>query len=79
MLFRSLQFLLTGGDDYELCFAAPASRHQSVLRAGARARVAVTHVGTIVKPQGKGARVQVLRASGAALDTTRMRGFDHFN
>ena len=74
-----LRFLLTGGDDYELCFTAPPLRHQAVLRAGARAGVAVTHVGAIVKPLGRGALVHVLRASGAVLDTARLRGFDHFN
>ena len=76
------RFLLTGGDDYELCFTAPRSRHQAVLRAGKRAGVAVTCVGEIVKRQKHRASeslVSVYNALGFPVDTRGLKGFDHFH
>lgn len=41
-----------GGDDYELCFTAPASAHESVLHVGATTGIAVTRVGQVVEGEG---------------------------
>ena len=74
------RLLLAGGDDYELCFTAPPSRRGAVLRAGARAGVAVTCVGTIVKRRRahNGAPVRVINKAGVVADLGGVTGFDHF-
>ena len=41
-----------GGDDYELCFTAPATAHAQVLAAGAGAGVAVHCIGHLQAGQG---------------------------
>lgn len=70
-----IETVLSGGDDYELCFTAPAARRAAVERAGRKARVPVTRIGRIVA--GAGARVQVLDANRRAIRLGR-KGFDHF-
>jgi thiamine-monophosphate kinase len=65
--------LLAGGDDYELLFTAPPSRHAEVQAAGARSGVEVTHIGTIEAAPG----LAVQDASGQPLRELPA-GFDHF-
>jgi thiamine-monophosphate kinase len=67
------QCVLAGGDDYELCFTAPADRHDAVLVAGARAGVRVTHIGEITAQPG----LDVVGGDGQLMKTAH-RGFDHF-
>ncbi|WP_246796701.1 thiamine-phosphate kinase [Burkholderia perseverans] len=71
---------LAGGDDYELCFTAPAAAHAAVLAAGVTAGVAVTRIGTIralaVPDEAPG--IRWLDGAGAPLALT-LRGFDHFH
>lgn len=69
--------MLSGGDDYELCFTAPISRRAAVVRAGARTGVSVTRIGRIIRaPQGV-TGVAVVDGAGLPLQV-RQRGFDHF-
>jgi thiamine-monophosphate kinase len=65
---------LAGGDDYELAFTAPASRHAEVLAAGRASGVAVTCCGQVIERLG----LQITDAAGQALDAQAWRGFDHF-
>ncbi len=67
------EFSLNGGDDYELCFTAPADRHRFVLAAAARAGVPVTRIGRVVQPPG----LQLVDGNGQPL-TIASRSFDHF-
>lgn len=67
------RFALSGGDDYELLFAAPAERRAAVERAGAEAGVAVCRIGTVTST----ARLELVDADGRAMDT-EARAFDHF-
>lgn len=70
---RQREFSLNGGDDYELCFTAPADRHPSVLDAAARAGVPVTRIGRILP----GCGMQLVDGDGQPL-TIASRSFDHF-
>ena len=69
----ALRALLSGGDDYELCFTAAVDRHQDVLRIADEASISVTCIGRIVPGSGltvldeRGQRIEI----GAA-------GWDHF-
>jgi len=65
--------VLAGGDDYELCFTAPAGRHDAVQAAARSAGVAVTRVGHITAEPG----LVVVDADGQPLPTERT-GYDHF-
>jgi thiamine-monophosphate kinase len=65
--------VLAGGDDYELCFTAPADRRDAVAAAAQSTGVAVTRVGSIVAGPG----LVVVDASGQPLPIERT-GYDHF-
>jgi len=65
--------VLAGGDDYELCFTAPAARHDAVTAAAESAGVAVTRIGRISAET----RLTVLGTDGAPL-TIERTGYDHF-
>ncbi|MGO4379154.1 thiamine-phosphate kinase [Pseudoduganella sp. RAF19] len=66
-------FAAAGGDDYELCFTAPASAREAVIAAGAASGTAVTRVGRIEAAPG----LRFSNAAGATLDL-KLGGFDHF-
>ena len=65
---------LSGGDDYELCFTAPASARDAVLAAGRAAATLVTRIGRIEATPG----LRLVDSLGAAL-TQRFASFDHFS
>ncbi len=63
--------VLAGGDDYELCFTAPALRHQDVLRISAA--VPLTCIGNIV--EGQDCTVRDATGNQIVLESG---GYDHF-
>ncbi len=69
--------LLAGGDDYELCFTAPRAAHERIVRAGSRARVRVTRIGSVRAHRQGMPRLIVRAPDGAALRVVR-GGYDHF-
>jgi len=68
---RALQ--ASGGDDYELCFTAPASARDDIVAAGAASSTLVARIGRIVD----GADIAVSASDGEAWLPTRA-GWDHF-
>ena len=68
------EFVMAGGDDYELCFTAPPALEARVLEAGRHAGVAVTPVGQITAAAG----LVVRDDNGDILDLASIRAFDHF-
>jgi len=67
------QCILSGGDDYELCFTAPAARHAELPDIAARLDLPLTRIGEIVA--GRGCIVH--DASGNPLNIEAC-GYDHF-
>ncbi|HJU70548.1 MAG TPA: thiamine-phosphate kinase [Paucimonas sp.] len=67
------RFALAGGDDYELCFTAPAPKRQAVLDAAQSAGIAVTRTGMIEATPG----LRLIDAHGAPLQLP-LSSFDHF-
>jgi thiamine-monophosphate kinase len=65
--------IIAGGDDYELCFTAPASARADVAAAAQAACVPVTRVGKIEAGSG----LVLVDAAGCTLRPSRA-GFDHF-
>ncbi|MGI4717796.1 MAG: thiamine-phosphate kinase [Janthinobacterium lividum] len=68
------RFTLAGGDDYELCFTAPAAQREAVLAAGRTSGTAVTRVGRIEAEPG----LRFVDAQGTPLDL-KLSGWDHFS
>ena len=67
------RFTLAGGDDYELCFTAPASRRDDVLGAALAAGTTVTRIGTIDAETG----TRLCDAEGRPI-SLQLSSFDHF-
>jgi thiamine-monophosphate kinase len=67
------RFALAGGDDYELCFTAPANQRDAVMAAAQVAGTPVTRVGSIDAAPG----LRLVDAQGDALNL-QLTSFDHF-
>ncbi|WP_368562622.1 thiamine-phosphate kinase [Pseudoxanthomonas sp. UTMC 1351] len=67
-------FQAAGGDDYELCFTAPPSHRDELLRVCESIGVAATRIGRIVRGSG----IVALDADSRAWQALR-QGFDHFS
>ena len=65
---------LSGGDDYELVFTAPASARAAVEQAGKDSATRVTRIGRIDAEAG----LRIVDATGAPV-AQRFGSFDHFN
>ena len=65
---------LSGGDDYELCFALPPELESELPEIAARADVALTPIGRFTAHTG----VRILQADGTEL-VLEGKGFDHFS
>ena len=70
----SRDFALSGGDDYELCFTAPAQQVAEVQADLARLGCGATRIGRIVEGEG----ITVRDSDGHQLEPVR-QGWDHFN
>ncbi|MEO6022187.1 MAG: thiamine-phosphate kinase, partial [Burkholderiales bacterium] len=68
------QALLAGGDDYELCFTAPATRQDDIARIAQRLDLRLSRIGRIVA----GDKLIVRDEKGRAINFEH-KGFDHFN
>lgn len=66
-------YMLAGGDDYELLFTAPKSCREAVLEAGRMSNTPVTRIGKI----NDSGRLNLLDANGHHITLTSL-GFDHF-
>ncbi|MDD2776602.1 MAG: thiamine-phosphate kinase [Gallionella sp.] len=67
------QFVLSGGDDYELCFTAPVHHHADVVHRARKVGVPVTRIGHIVAGQGC-----VVRDAAGKIIKGASNGYDHF-
>ncbi|MFZ6875968.1 thiamine-phosphate kinase [Undibacterium sp. Di27W] len=67
------QFTLNGGDDYELCFTAPASSREQVIAAAAKSQTTVTRIGQIEADAG----LRLVDDDGKPVHL-QYKSFDHF-
>jgi thiamine-monophosphate kinase len=70
---QAMQCALSGGDDYELCFTAPAGRDAEIENIGARLGLPLTRIGKVVAGHG----CIVHDAAGNPLNP-ESDGYDHF-
>jgi len=66
-------FVLSGGDDYELCFTAPVTHHAEIKSIGSRLELPLTCIGKVVAGRG----CVVHDASGNLINMDN-GGYDHF-
>jgi len=69
--------LLSGGDDYELCFTASRARREAIARLAKRLRLKLTRIGRIARQRRGAPLVTVLDAAGRPVDPKRA-GYEHF-
>ncbi len=65
--------ILSGGDDYELCFTAPAALHTEVLSISAKLNLSLTRIGKIIAEQSC-----LVHDAGGNLLNIESTGYDHF-
>jgi thiamine-monophosphate kinase len=70
---RRLEFVIAGGDDYELLFTAPPERRDAVAQAARAAKTPVTRIGRIDSEPG----LRIVDAGGHRIDRA-FASFDHF-
>ncbi len=70
---KRLEFAMSGGDDYELCFTAPVNQRELVHAAAWESDTPVTRTGRITETSG----LVVLDPQGQPI-TRRFASFDHF-
>jgi len=69
----AVRCLLTGGDDYELCFTVSGKKRKEIEELSLKLAIPLTRIGRIT--QGKG--LTVLNSDGTAI-TQEAKGYDHF-
>ena len=67
------EFAMNGGDDYELCFTAPAAKREAVQHAAAMSNTVVTRIGQITAAR----ELKIVNAAGKALAISS-NSYDHF-
>jgi thiamine-monophosphate kinase len=73
----AVRAILSGGDDYELCFTAPPRRRAAVVAAARRARTQVMLIGSVARRRRGAALVEVRDSIGKPMRVPRP-GYDHF-
>jgi thiamine-monophosphate kinase len=68
------QIVLAGGDDYELCFTAPARNHAEIAKTATLIGVPLTRIGTVTEEPG----LVVRGLDNEILEITKS-GYDHFS
>lgn len=76
------QFAACGGDDYEICFTAPASQRDNIQAISKSIGLPLTIIGKTVPKNDIEAKVHLLDVSGALLSDVEaapfLKSFDHF-
>lgn len=70
---KALEWLLSGGDDYELCFTAPETRRNEIQALSRELAIPLTRIGKML--QGKG--LSIVNSAGTVIEHTK-KGYDHF-
>ena len=73
MIELAQRCVLSGGDDYELCFTAPVAHRDEIEMVSANLRLPLSRIGKVVS--GRGCKV---RASDGSVMTIKESGYDHF-
>jgi len=69
-----LKMVLAGGEDYELCFTASATKNSEITKLSETLGISLSHIGQITSDKN----LVIHGLDGEALDF-KETGFDHFN
>jgi thiamine-monophosphate kinase len=69
---------LAGGDDYELCFTAPASKHDAILAIGQQLNLTLSHIGHTSQTSKQAIKLNVFDAEQQTIHLNSA-GYDHFS
>jgi len=69
---RAIRHALAGGDDYELCFTAPASQRSAIEALAAALSLPLTRIGVMTETDD----VEVVDAAGQPMPVAD--GYEHF-
>lgn len=76
------QFAACGGDDYEICFTAPASQRDNIQAISKSIELPLTIIGKTVPKNDDAVKVNLLNESGTLLSDAEaalfLKSFDHF-
>lgn len=73
-LTQQLDYVLTGGDVFQLCFTASRQHRAYFQQLATQHNIILSRIGTITATSG----LQVFNQSGQALSLPQKKGFDHF-
>jgi thiamine-monophosphate kinase len=75
---KLIEFALTGGDDYQLCFTTPSSKTAEIAKIAQNLALTLTPIGVITRqPQITNSLITMLNFAGIAEPITSS-GFEHF-
>ena len=76
------RFAACGGDDYELCFTAPANQNAKILAISQTLNLPLTHIGSIKPMKQHEVTISLVAADGTHLNENEsaalQKSFDHF-
>jgi thiamine-monophosphate kinase len=76
------QFAANGGDDYELCFTAPADKHDQLRKLSKALSLNLTQIGSITAMTSLTPKLQIFDEQQTLLSDTEtaalLKSFDHF-
>lgn len=67
------QCLLAGGDDYELCFTASASRHAEIMQLATQLALPLTNIGKVIAGRGC-----IVKGTDGSVMQIEEKGYEHF-
>lgn len=70
---QALEWLLSGGDDYELCFTAPETERKKIHTLSKELATPLTCIGKILQGEG----LSIVNSTGTVIEHTK-KGYDHF-
>ena len=76
------QFAASGGDDYEICFTAPAEKRDVIDEISTALNLPLTRIGSITEKVGAAEKLSLFNKNGGLLDEAKsaalLKSFDHF-
>ena len=77
------RYAAAGGDDYELCFTASASKREDLAKVSKNLRLPLTQIGSIRSMQHSLPEIHLINQDGAKLSSEEasplLKSFDHFS
>lgn len=77
-LEKAYQFALTGGEDYELCFTAPAKNASLLKDKFKKSGIPLAKIGVITAQNEQESTITVTTANNKPFVVSHEYGFDHF-